>query len=123
MKLNYNEKNTHPRDAQIHFNEASHTYTLAGQTYTSVTRVVESCFEQFDADYWAERKASSMGMTPEELKAEWTRNSERARNLGRQMHAKIEHYYLDEPLAYPTDTDALFQLFAAQHHLCPFRTE
>ena len=121
--MNYNEKNIHPRDARIHFDAASHTYTLACQVFKSVTRVVEQCFEQFDADYWAERKAPSMGMPPEQLKAEWARKGEEARNLGSQMHAKIEHYYLGQPLDYPTDTDALFARFTAQHRLCPYRTE
>ncbi|MBR5727359.1 MAG: hypothetical protein IKX39_01820 [Muribaculaceae bacterium] len=121
--MNYNEENRHQRDSRIHFDEASHTYTLGDTVFQSVTRVVERCFEQFDADYWAEIKAPGMGLTPEELKAQWALNGEKARNLGSQMHAKIEHYYLGEPLDYLTDTDALFQQFVDQHHLCPYRTE
>ena len=120
--MSYNDTNRHQRDALISFDSASHTYTHDGRQFTSVTRVVERHFEQFDADYWAARKAPAMGLTPEQLKAQWARKGEQARNLGTMMHEKIERYYL----GLPNDSDEtyrLFEQFASQHHLEPFRTE
>ena len=61
--MNCNQINRHERDSLIHFEEESHTYTVNG-------RVLKS---QFDADYWAAKKAPAMGMTPEEVKALWER--------------------------------------------------
>ncbi len=120
--MNYNELNRHARDSQLHFDGDSHTYTCHGRRFKPVSTVVESCFEQFDADYWAARKAPDMGMTPEAVKAMWERNGEKARNLGTQMHEKIERYYLGL-LNDTDDTYRLFSQFTQQHELTPYRTE
>ena len=74
--MNCNQINQHDRDSLIRFDEASHTYSVHGQVYKSVTTLIGECFEQFDADYWAAKKAPSMGVTPEELKAMWERKGE-----------------------------------------------
>lgn len=120
--MNYNQINQHERDSRIHFDEASHTYTVGGRVFKSVTTLIGECFEKFDADYWAAKKAPSMGMTPEELKALWERRGEEARDLGTMMHAKIERYYLGDPNE-SDDTYCLFEQFAGQYHLTPYRTE
>ena len=119
---NYNQTNRHERDDLIAFDAATHTYTIGRRTFRSVTTIVESCFEQFDADYWAQRKAPSLHMTPDEVKAMWARKGEAARNLGTQMHEKIERYYLGLPNQSDPTYD-LFLRFARQHHLTPYRTE
>ena len=120
--MNYNEINKHFRDSQIHFDCDSHTYTINSQVYKSVTTVVEDCFEQFDADYWARKKAPSMGMTPQAVKAMWERKGEEARILGTQMHEKIERYYMGLPNS-SDETYKLFCQFAQQYSLTPYRTE
>jgi hypothetical protein len=120
--MNYNQINHHDRDEHIHFDEASHTYTVSGRVFKSVTTLVGECFEQFDADYWAEKKAPAMGMTPEELKALWERKGEEARNLGTMMHEKIERHYLGLPNS-SDDTYRLFEQFIDYYHLTPYRTE
>ena len=120
--MNYNEINRHSRDSQIKFESESHTYSYHDEVFKSVTTIVEECFEQFDADYWAARKAPSMGMTPEALKAMWEHKGEEARNLGTQMHEKIERYYM----GLPNTMDSTYQLFcqfAQQYELSPYRTE
>ena len=129
--MNYNQLNRHERDERLHFDPQAHVYTIDGTEYCSVTTVVESCFEQFDADRWAEIKAPQQGLTPEELKALWARKGEIARTLGTQMHEKIERYYLG---AMPSpsgggregaldETYQLFLRFTRQYHLTPYRTE
>lgn len=122
MDLDYNQRNRHLRDSEIKFDAESHTYTHKGEQYKSVTTVVESCFQQFDCDYWAARKAPEMGMTAEQVKALWERKGEEARNLGSMMHEKIERYYL----GLPNDTDPtydMFQAFTKKYQLHPYRTE
>ena len=119
---NYNEKHIHQRDALLMFEPETHTYTHNGQVFKSVTTPVNEYFEQFDADYWAVKKAPSMGMTPQQLKDIWARKGEEARNLGTQMHEKIERHYLGLPNT-RDDTYRLFEQFAQSHTLCPYRTE
>lgn len=128
--MNYNEKNKHPRDCRISFDAAGHQYTATSPDGTridcdSVTTIVERCFEQFDADYWAERKA-----TPEKsadvLKAEWAAKGEQARDLGTRLHDRIERHYLGEtpdPEALSDPAFRNFLVFADRHPLKPFRSE
>lgn len=120
--MNFNEKNSHYRDAQLNFDEASHTYTVNGEEYISVTTLVDKCFEQFDADYWAKKKAPSLGMTPQAVKEMWQRKGDEAAALGSKLHNMIERYYL----GLPNESDpaySLFKQFAGHHVLTPYRTE
>lgn len=121
--MNYNELNAHPRDPFLSFDAESHTYTLGRQTLTSVTTIVEDCFQKFDADYWAARKAPAMGISPEELKNRWEANARRSRELGTIMHDRIEHYYLGEDYGDDGDAYSIFRHFAAAERLYPYRTE
>ena len=120
--MTYNDRHKHERDDLLHFDEAEHKYTCNGKQLESVTTVVENCFKKFDADYWAERKASQLGITPEELKAEWEAKAQQARDLGTMMHDKIEKYYLGIE-SESDETFDLFLQFAAEHKLNPYRTE
>lgn len=120
--MNYNEKNRHHLDSKISFDPEGHIYTINSTVFTSVTTIVEKCFEQFDADYWAAKKAPSLGMTPQQVKAMWAHTGEQARNLGTQMHEKIERYYMGLPND-DDDTYRLFCTFAREYKLTPYRTE
>ncbi len=120
--MSYNEEHRHHRDALLKFEPETHTYTCNGQVFKSVTTLINEYFEQFDADYWAAKKAPSMGMTPQQVKDMWARKGEEARNLGTQMHEKIERHYLGLPNT-SDDTYRLFEQFAQSHTLCPYRTE
>lgn len=119
---NFNSANSHVRDSRIFFDEASHTYTHNGLVFKSVTTIVEECFEQFDADYWSKKKAPSLGMTPQEVMDMWARKGEEARNLGTQLHHKIERHYLGLQNT-GDDTYRLFEQFTETHKLTPYRTE
>lgn len=129
--MTYNEKNAHRRDCRIRFEPESHTYSavdadgVADVICDSVTTVVEGLFAQFDADYWAARKATAE-CSAEELKAMWARRGEEARNKGTELHDRIERYYLGEA----PDAEALadrafrnFLAFAAEVRLTPYRSE
>ena len=121
--MNYNELNSHPRDSRLLFDPESHTYYIEGRPLKSVTTLVEECFPQFDALYWAHRKAPQEGLTPEGLMAKGEAEACRARDLGTTMHDKIERYYLGEDSGDDTDAYRLFRCFAAVNRLYPFRTE
>lgn len=105
------------RNAQLHFDPVEHRYTYLpdGREFISVTTLVEGCFEQFDADYWAPRKAGTRGyegMTPEMVKRLWEERGRQARDLGTQMHARIERHYLGEEQDPGAATDPCFLQFA-----------
>lgn len=122
--FDYNERNAHIRDKDITFNPEGHIYTAKGIEMISVTTFISTFFEQFDADYWAERKAPMMGLTPEQLKAQWKQKSTKVRAEGTQMHASIENYYKGMPIEQiPADIRPLFQQFIDNYDLQPYRTE
>lgn len=121
--MTYNEKNSHPRDCLLHFRAEDHVYTFQGRELKSVTTLVDECFPKFDADYWAPVVARREGVSEAEIRERWEKNACRARDLGTEMHANIEHYYLSGELARDFDTRSLFEQFIAGKTLYPYRTE
>ena len=100
------EKNPHPRDDRILFDEPTHTYTIDGDSnYMSVTTFNHKLFEEFDADKiianmrksrnWVNSKY--YGQTDEEIKALWDANRDNAAQAGTKMHYDIECYYNECP--------------------------
>jgi ATP-dependent exoDNAse (exonuclease V) beta subunit len=94
----------HPRDANIVFFEENHKYSVLtdpSSSYTSVTTVVHSCFEHFDADKIIEQMMKKKnwndqfqnkywGMTADEIKTMWSESGKESSLLGTQLHAEIE---------------------------------
>lgn len=122
--MNFNQLNAHSRDPHIEFEPESHKYYHCGIEYKSVTTVVESLFEAFDAEYWSRRKTR----TEEEaaaLRAEWEKKATEARDMGTEMHARIERFFLDDEQAGACDDHCyrLFRRFQAKFNLRPYRTE
>ena len=96
------EKNSHPRDANISFDEGPHIYTINGDSnYMSVTTWNHSHFEKFNADKIIDRMMKSKnwpnskyyGQTREEIKAGWDANRDAGAAAGTKMHYDIECYY------------------------------
>ena len=100
-------KNPHPRDSNIVFDEEPHLYYINGscKNNTSVTTIIHNnIFPHFDADKvingimrsrgWREKTSKYYGMTRGEIKAQW--NDKTASLLGTQMHLDIELYYNSE---------------------------
>lgn len=121
--FDFNSQNAHQRDEHLSFDSATHTYYCHGHELRSVTTVVEDYFPKFDADKWAPRIAARENVTPEEIKARWERCGRQARELGSEMHDKIERFYLGCDDGDNSDALRLFRLFAEEHHLHPYRTE
>lgn len=98
------KRNAHVRDKHIQFFEEDHTYKIMcdqDSKYTSVTTWIHQHFEQFDSDsiissmmtkkswkpgnkYW--------GMTPDEIKKQWSDSGKVASGAGTAMHFEIECY-------------------------------
>jgi hypothetical protein len=99
------EKNKHPRDAGIVFDEEPHIYTILDDPqseYTSVTTWNHSHFAEFDADKIIDKmmsnkerwkKSKYYPKTKEQIKAEWEAAGKEASELGTRMHKAIELYY------------------------------
>ena len=102
--------NKHSRDQYIEFDEPTHVYTISippleenkhhhHLPYTSVTTWVHSNFPHFDADEviknmmkgrnWND-KNKYWGLTPEQIKEQWSQNGKNVSSLGTDMHYEIE---------------------------------
>jgi ATP-dependent exoDNAse (exonuclease V) beta subunit len=129
------ERNSHPRDKDITFDEGPHIYTIKGDSsFTSVTTWVHHHFEEFDADKIIKNmmrsknwpKSKYYNKTPDEIKAEWDQNRDEAAAAGTKMHYDIECFYNE---CYPnTNNSEEFGYFmnfekAIGSKMTPYRTE
>lgn len=132
------------RDRDISFDEAEHRYShVSGIDLESVSRVYKNYFPEFDAAYWARRKAPEMGITAEELLDRWQHTGDLASATGTFMHKQIElrinnpstpaittteHHYHSKWIDTTDHIDigvemAYFEQFWHDRRLAPFRTE
>ena len=121
-KFRFNQRNRHYRDSYISFDESTHLYKVDGATLQSVTNFVEGCFPKFDAEFFAKKKAAYMGITTQEVLDMWEQKGKESRELGTELHKKIENYYQDIAST-EDDTFKLFLMFANKIELKPYRTE
>jgi ATP-dependent exoDNAse (exonuclease V) beta subunit len=134
MSIDYlKNKNPHERDALITFQDEGHIYTVKGKRgYTSVTTLIHSLFEQFDADKiidnmmrssrWSQNKY--YGMTKSQLKELWDKNRDVAAEAGTKLHYDIECTYNNMPVVNDSIEYAYFLKFYEDYkHLEPYRTE
>lgn len=130
------EKNTHPRDQCIVFDEGPHVYYVNGNPdNVSVTTLVHHYFPKFDADLVISRMMSSKnwpnnkyyGKTAEEIKEQWSSTGTDATTKGTRMHLSIELFYNEEDVSeYENDIEfKMFKTFYEDHkdQLAPYRTE
>lgn len=127
------QKNAHPRDEFITFDEGPHIYTIKGDSgFTSVTTWNHSHFSHFDAEGTINRMMNSpkwsqnkyYGKTKQEILDLWEANRIESSSAGTKLHYDIECFYNDQP----SDNNSLeygyflnFQKDFA--HLTPYRTE
>ncbi len=127
-------KNTHPRDSRILFDEPTHTYTIDGDSnYTSVTTWNHTHFSEFDADSvirnmrrgknWGPTN-KYFGMSDDQIKAGWEENRDSAASAGTNMHYNIECFYNNNIVDDPSVEYAYFLNFVADFpDLSAYRTE
>lgn len=127
------EKNPHPRDADVVFLEEPHLYIVKGcDGYTSVTTVVHTLFPEFHEDEVISKMMASIrwpmspyhGMLRQEIKDQWEKTRTEASSLGTAMHKNLESYYNGLPHERESKEWELFAAFEADHpHLEMYRTE
>ena len=104
----------------ISFEPETHTYTVDGRPFTSVTTLLSTWFAKFDADKVIARMCPP---NPIELKAEWEEKGRIAAELGTQLHAAIEAHFKGTPAPLDTVEYGYFQDFLAINTLHTFQVE
>ena len=126
-------KNRHPRDDHILFDEPTHKYTItidSKSQYTSVTTWNHSHFPHFDADQVIKNMMKGKNwnpenkywkMTPEEIKQQWKHNAESVSGAGTDLHFDIECFMNEEVVYEETNEsppnvthDELYQVYQQQ---------
>ena len=121
-KYGFNEKHKHPRDTKLLFDANTHQYKVDGITLKSVTSFVEGCFPTFNADFYAQKRASKMGVSAQEILDMWEKKAKESKDLGTLLHKKIEDYYHGLKCSKDNEFN-LFLQFANNIKLNPYRTE
>lgn len=81
----------------IQFSEEDHKYFVGGKEYISVTTLLGSYKEPFDAPYWAAKKALELNLEPAAVLERWDRKAAIARSRGTIIHQFIEYYLRGKP--------------------------
>lgn len=92
MIFNYN---TQGDDFPIIFDKGAHTYTNknTGEVYPGFTAFFKNYYKPFDEDGQLLRgKAKKLGITPEELDAQWTKTRNESTEFGSFVHDNIEEH-------------------------------
>jgi len=128
------QRNAHPRDQDITFQEEGHIYTIRGDKYyKSCTTWLKSFFEKFNPDAVIEKMMESrnwensryFAMSKQEIKNSWSENGKRAAAFGTQMHKHIEEFYngSELPKDLTPELHSFIQFYMDHMDLIPFRTE
>lgn len=121
--ISFNSSNWHKRDKRIKFYSEKHIYTIDGVPVPSASSIIGRFFPEFDMQYWSERKASTTGITPEEIAKMWSDKGKYAREKGTFLHEQIENYFLGIDYV-ETEEFGQFQNFISHHNnLIPYRSE
>lgn len=121
-KFRFNKRNHHYLDDEIIFYKADHSYSVNGVNLESVTTFVSNCFPKFDMRLHAKQKSEKTGVSFEFIFNKWKQMGIESRNLGTDMHSKIENYFLGND-SEEIDAYKLFKIFADKVELKPYRTE
>jgi ATP-dependent exoDNAse (exonuclease V) beta subunit len=139
MKLNeflcsLAEKNKHPRDERIKFEEEPHLYYIDGSTegYISATTLIHRFFDKFDSEKIIDKMMLSknwssskyFGMSKEEIKTLWENNGKIQSSKGTILHQDIENFYNGFEIKNTSKEYHYFLDFYNTHkHLKAYRTE
>ena len=128
------QKNAHPLDSHIKFDEGPHIYHIDGDSnFMSVTTWNHSHFAKFDSEKIIDKMMSNperwkknkyFGMTKQEIKNLWKENGRKAAEAGTKMHFDIECFYNNMEVDNPSIEYEYFLRFHKQNNdLTPYRTE
>nr|QBK87630.1 MAG: exonuclease [Marseillevirus LCMAC201] len=134
--VSLSQKNIHPRDKHIQFDDPTHIYTIDGDSnYKSVTTWIHEFFPHFDADKIIAkmRKGNNWNpsnkyykLTDEQIKEGWNQNGQEAATLGTEMHLNIENFYNEQSSTLEfknTPEYKLFRGYLQDHMYETYRTE
>lgn len=105
----------------ISLNHETHTYTVNGKPFISVTTLLSTWFAKFDADKVLAKMNTDR--PKEEIKAEWELKGKIACELGTQLHQSIEAYYKGVPAPLDTVEYGYFEDFVSKNTLDTFQVE
>lgn len=116
-------QNCHDNDKNIQFIEEGHKYIIYQNSdvkYTSVTTVIHSLFEKFDADLIISKMMNGKSwkkghkywdMTPQQIKDLWNKNASTVSSAGTQLHYDIECFMNNAHLSPGYSHQQLFDLY------------
>lgn len=135
-KQTLKEKNSHPRDERIEFDEEPHVYYIDGKDgYISSTTFIHEFFDGFDATAVISKMRQGKnwenhehyGKTDDEIREVWKQTAQEASQAGTKMHKYIEDFYngIEPPQEYQETKEwGMFMKFYDDFkHLVPYRTE
>jgi ATP-dependent exoDNAse (exonuclease V) beta subunit len=105
----------------ISFQPSTHTYTVNGRPFISVTTLLSTWFPKFDADKTIARMNTDRPAN--EIKAEWEEKGRIAAELGTQLHQSIESYFKGTPAPLDTVEYGYFQDFVSKTNPTTFQVE
>ncbi len=80
-----------PEKINIYFDEVAHKYTDDyGTNYLSCTQLISRYEVPFDREYWLQYKANELGISKEELSAEWDNLTTASHIKGNAKHKELE---------------------------------
>lgn len=109
----------------ISLNHETHTYTVNGTPFISVTTLLSTWFAKFDANKTIAKmnKQNYPGMTNDEIKAEWDQKGKLASSQGTELHQSIEAYFKGTPKPLDTIEYKYFEDFVSMNKLTTFQVE
>ena len=96
----------------LFFEEEGHKYNdTMGNEYLSVTTLIHDYYNNFDAAYWAHKKAREQGKSEKAILAEWDRIRDEACSRGTKTHNGLEDAIKEvskfkSAIQYLTDTNS-----------------
>jgi hypothetical protein len=87
----------------IKYYDKPHEYYIDGVSMLSATRLIGRFKQDFDSEYWSERKAKERNITKEEILQEWKYKADYACEKGTLFHDYAENYLNNKIFPYPKD--------------------
>lgn len=101
---------------RIVFLSKTHKYCIDNKPTErpSVTGLLDYYKPKFDTEKWAKIKSNDLGLTPDEIKADWKQNNLYSTTLGTILHQYIDNYYNNKIIPY-NKTDVEVSLGREKH--------
>jgi len=94
-------------DQNFKFNPEIRRYTYNNKPLLSVSNFIKGLHQEFDSDYWSKVKAEELGITQEEILAQWDAKAKRSIEIGNFVHKWIENYYNQVWTELPMDLEII----------------